>query len=328
MNKSVLALIVLASLAAAAAAQTAQAPLDVFLEQRVAEELTADGTMLSRLGVALDIEAVGDKLLVSLVDPATRRVVASTKVDRVPTDREAAVAAITQVAANLVAQLGTAPVAVPTQSTALADLKRHTDAEYRYRQEMVTFEREFAISGNKDGVSTRRWTVPVKGELKRPLEGRDFYLAVDRPDLAAQYSARSRRIWYGLLGGAAVGIGGLAVIGNASDLGGASECDYSAPSYNQCEADNDRRERPFALLGGGMMLAGAVGMIVGGYYVFNRHPVAVSEWYDLAAQHNANVRRKYGLTAERRARRQSTGTIVVAPYALGDGGGLSVAGRF
>jgi hypothetical protein len=79
MNKALATFFVLACAAASARAQgDAQPALDVFLEQRVAEELAADGTLLSRLGVALDVEIVGDKLIVSLVDAATRRTVAST----------------------------------------------------------------------------------------------------------------------------------------------------------------------------------------------------------------------------------------------------------
>src|SRR5512144_2938416 len=105
MNKSLLAAILPASAVAPVAAQEATVPIDVFLEQRVAEELAADGTILSRLGVALDVELVGEKAVVSLVDPATRRAVSSTKVDSLPADREAAVATVVQVVANMTTQL-------------------------------------------------------------------------------------------------------------------------------------------------------------------------------------------------------------------------------
>src|SRR5689334_1870732 len=184
MNKSLIVAFVLTSATAPAAAQlvtgqqpTAQqatVPLDVFLEQRVAEELAADGTILSRLGVALDVEAVGDKLLVSLVDPATRRAVASTKVDSVPADREAAVAAVTQVAANLAAQLGhnaqPAAAAAATAVKQVMDEERADRAkEYRYRQEAISFGNEIAVFSDGKTTSVRRETVAYQGDMHRRL---------------------------------------------------------------------------------------------------------------------------------------------------------------
>lgn len=330
MNKSVLALIVLASLATPAAAQ---APLDVFLEQRVADELASDGTPLSRLGVVLEIEAVGDKLLVSLVDAATHRAVASTKVESVPADREAAVAALTQVAANLVAQVGTRGDAVAPAVDVADALARHSNAEYRYRQEMVTFERGVSVSttaqpanngtsGVMVGTTVAHYMQPVLGELKRPLGGRDFYLAVDRPDLADKYSSRRRRTLIGMLGGSATAVLGLYVFATNAD----SSCDPSQAAYDQCKSDFDHTHRPFMWLGGALMVGGAIGFIGGTYYLFRPHPVSVSEWYDLAEQHNASLRRKYGLGA--RASRTSKRSLVVAPYLAGAGGGFAVAGRF
>ena len=301
MNKSVIVIFALLGAATAAAAQpNAQLALDAFLEQRVPDELAADGTLLSRLGIALDVETVGDKLIVSLVDPVTRRVIASTKVDTVPADREAAVALITQVAASLVAQVGVARAdtiasgETASAASAVAELKRHSDAEYQYRQEMVTFERGYGVSGDKNGVRSYTYTQPVLGELRKPLRGRDIYLALGRPDLAQQYSRRKRRGWIGLFGGPVVGLAGVAVVAVA----------------------DENHNTPLGVTGGVMALAGVVGLVGGLYYLWNPHPVDDSEWYDLAQTHNANVRRKYGLS------------VGVAPYARPDGGGLAVGGRF
>ena len=93
------------------------APLAAFLEARVPDELAAEGLVLSRRNLALQIEPVGDKLLVSLIDLVTGRVVASTKLDNPPRDREAAVASVTQVAAALVTQYSGTPA--PSQTTAI-----------------------------------------------------------------------------------------------------------------------------------------------------------------------------------------------------------------
>jgi hypothetical protein len=300
MNKTVIAIFIAAS-ATAAAAPGAELSLDAFLEQRVPDELAADGTLLSRIGIALDVETVADKVIVSLVDPATRRVIASTKVDQVPVDREAAVAQVTQVAANLVAQLSggvrvdikvTGDTGVPANP--VDELKRHGDAEYRYRQEMVTFERGWGISGDKNRVSSYTYTQPVLGELKRPLRGCEFYLAVDRPDLASEYSKRRRRGWIGALGGPLVTASGVIALAIGDDASNA----------------------PLQITGGVMTVAGVVGFFGGLWYLWHSHPVDESEWYGLAQHHNATVRRKYGLS------------VGVAPYAHADGGGLSFAGSF
>ncbi len=83
---------------------TPSGQLESFLEQRVADELASEGILLSRLGVTLSFEAVGSRYIVSLEDLGTKRVVASTKIDALPDDREAALAFSVPVVANMVAQ--------------------------------------------------------------------------------------------------------------------------------------------------------------------------------------------------------------------------------
>src|SRR5690606_39358477 len=104
MKHAVLAVLVILGLTVRAHAEDPP-PIDQFLEQRVPKELATDGVLLSRLGVHLDVELIGDKLLVSLVEDSTNRATASTKIDAIPPDREAAVATVTQVAATLATQL-------------------------------------------------------------------------------------------------------------------------------------------------------------------------------------------------------------------------------
>ncbi|MBL8619680.1 MAG: hypothetical protein JNK64_00220 [Myxococcales bacterium] len=110
---------VLAALLAAPAIATAQpaapappaapaSPREAFLEQRVIEELAADGIVLARLDVVLALTPDGDALVIALVDPATGQARASTRLPQVPTDRDAAVATVTQVAATLATQVAAA----------------------------------------------------------------------------------------------------------------------------------------------------------------------------------------------------------------------------
>src|SRR5688572_20683804 len=91
------------AIAAPAWAQPATpSDLDGFLEQRVPEELAADGLLLAQHGVVLDVETIGARLLVTLVDRTTGAARASTRLDALPTDREAAVASVVQLVTSLI----------------------------------------------------------------------------------------------------------------------------------------------------------------------------------------------------------------------------------
>jgi hypothetical protein len=333
MNKSLAVVLAFASLAAPAAAGTV--PLDVFLEQRVAEELAADGTILSRLGVALEIEAVGDKLIVSLVDPATRRAVASTKLDSVPADREAAVAAVVQVTANLTAQIANQPAAASADANlvvaALRDDRREQrardDAEYKFRQEAISFGSELAMWSNGKTTAVGSITVAYQGDMKRRLKATEFYNLVGRADLAESYDRRVAIGWTGIIGGGVASLAGAYLY--AEHAFGISDCDFSSPNYDACEADFEAQGAPYKTAGMVLMGGGLVAMFVGMYYWYNRNPVDESEVYSLAAEHNSKLRTKYGLpTASLRKPRKSDHSFAVTPALLGDGGGLSVMGRF
>lgn len=338
MNKSLLALIVIGSLSSPLAAQpAATVSIDVFLEQRVAEELAADGTILSRLGVALDVEVVGDKLIVSLVDPATRRAVASTKVDTIPADREAAVAAVTQVAANLASQLSAnaSPAAAAVKAVLTderAERAARDQAEYKYRQEAITFGNEIGVQTDGKTTTTTRTLVAYQGEEHRRLAGSDIYEALGRDDLAQRYTNRATVGWVGLFGGGAVSMVGMFVLIANVPGGGADACydgTTGATAFDACSTAWDHDHRPYVYVGGALMTGGLVGMLVGVYYYYHRHPIDESEIYDLANQHNQGLRQKYGLpVSERRRARTQEPSLVVSPYMFGDSGGLSVAGRF
>jgi len=287
-----------------AAAIPAEVPLDVFLEQRVAEELAADGTILSRLGVALDVELVGPQVLVSLVDPATRRAVASTKLDGLPPDREAAVASVVQVAANLAAQLTVR--ATPESagvSAALAEDRRlrqeREDAEARFRQEAVWFGDSPVMFWSGDYLVSGTASHIYMGEEGRRLSPKEYYKLIGRPDLVEalhRRNASGKRL--------AIGGGILYVAGITLGAIGAS-------------ADRDEVTRGVVGITGGIgaICVGTILVSVGLYRAFTP-PISTAEAQDLGRAHNRKLREKYGLP------------VAVSPYVDASGGGLSVAGRF
>ena len=148
MKLAVLTLVLMTSIAAAAP------DLAGLLEQRVPQELATEGVVLGRLGVVLEIEIVGERCVVSLVDPTTHRASASTKIDALPADTEAAVALVTQVAANLAAQLVARPPAA-------APVDAQTDdrvAEQRYQALALGFGDEILVGGTDGNVGSTRTT--------------------------------------------------------------------------------------------------------------------------------------------------------------------------
>ncbi|MGE3454194.1 MAG: hypothetical protein AB7O24_03690 [Kofleriaceae bacterium] len=82
-----------------------RSPTIAFLEQRVVEELAAEGVMLKQRNLALRIEQAGRGVLVSILDATTGQEQTWARVAGLPADREAGVAAVTHVAADLVSKL-------------------------------------------------------------------------------------------------------------------------------------------------------------------------------------------------------------------------------
>ena len=313
-----------------------EVPLDVFLEQRVAEELAADGTILSRLGVALDIELVGPKVLVRLVDPATRRAVASTDVDAIPVDREAAVASVTQVAANLAAQVSVRATPEATAvSAALAEDRRLREeraaAEARFRQEAISFGDDTVVSGGGWSgtwfVSTQRNWVAYRGEERLRLSPVEFYRYVGRSDLAEAYNRRKRSGVYLMVAGGLTLLAGMAVTlvpefmtfedpntcPPDDPFDPFDNCYYVGPDVHELR---DRQRATYRPIGLGVMTLGGVVAVIGAFRFGRANPVGEREAQELGRAHNRKLRQKYGLP------------VAVSPYVDASGGGLSVAGRF
>ena len=78
-----------------------------------------------------------------------------------------------------------------------------TTPDELYQQRFVWFYDTVVISG----MSTRNWR-PYRGRYRAPLDGADFYRAIERPDLASRYRVRRAvRVSLYVSGFAALGVG-------------------------------------------------------------------------------------------------------------------------
>jgi hypothetical protein len=316
----------------------AQAPGQVepasapFLEKRVPEELAIEGVVLSRRNLALQVEQLGDKWLVSLLDLTTGRVAASTKVDALPADREAAVATMTHVVSDLAAQIvGRAepppppPVAAPPPPPAPAfDERAERDqreiAELKFRRQAIRFGNTLlvAATGNAVSVSTK-WSVH-RGELDQELEPEEFYTLVDRPELGEAYASRRKL----MIAGYVVGIGAMAA-GTLLAFTQQKECfGQSGPAHSMCTHDNTQSFLTALGAGYGISL---VGILVGLWYQAHAHPITENEAKGLADVYNQGLRRELGLPVVRRE--PLLRDLKLTPFvAHSDTGGLALSGRF
>lgn len=327
---------VFAALLGAAPLASAQ-PADSFLEQRVVEALAADGVVLSRLELTLDVEQIGGKALVSLVEPTTGRSVASTKIDELPADGDAAVASLALVTRGLVDQVvATRPAVEAPPPVAPPPARAHDDAEaraareqaeLRFRRESVRFGDDLVVSGHNGNVSVSRAWVAVRGDSNQRLSPREFYQLMGRPELADKYQARRN------LGT------GLAVAGTVMIVGSLGYSIYSAATQEDCsspDASADCFERNGEQFSRGTtigIVGGAAGILVAGigvYQMRRAHPVSENEAKQLADQYNEELRRDLGLPTLGRALRPRVRDVRFAPTidpATG-GGGLALSGRF
>lgn len=323
MKPAALALASVLAIAARASAQPASdapatAHLPAFLEQRVVEELISDGILLSRLGVTLEIALVGDIAIVSLIDAATGRARASTKIDHLPADRDAAVASTTQVAASLVDQLGPRKEAPAPETLAKAlaehrakereERQQSAVAEARYRESALGFSEEVTMFvASRDGTitavdRTRRWTA-FQGEQRIELEPHEFYELVQRGDLIEAYDRRRAiRNVTAVVGGAMSTLSTYLIL--TSDFGD-----------------------PGMKVGIALGLGAVVPLTISGWYWARPHPITETQAKVLATKYNGWLRRSLGLPSAARDRGVLR-EVAWAPYATPDGAGIALGGRF
>ncbi len=308
-----------------------------FLEKRVPEELATEGVVLSRRNLGLQIEQLGDKWLVSVVDLTTGRVAASTKVDVLPADREAAVATMTHVVAELAAQVvghgeppapATPPAATPPP-VVIDDRAERTQreiADLKFQRQAIRFSSTYLVTGGGlVPVSGERNWKTFQGELGQELKPLKFYEAVGRPDLAASY----RRRRGAMIGGyVAAGIGYIiagaftyAIVTNPKDC----SIDLPDDEFQRCLDDDSALNRRLWGMGIGLGIS-VVGLSVAIYYAVNRQPIDKNDAAELADRYNQALRGRLGLPVV--MHRPLLRDLRLAPYVNGNQGGLALSARF
>jgi hypothetical protein len=351
---------VLASAVAATAVHApiaaAQAPGQVvgeatsapFLEKRVPDELATEGVVLSRQGLSLQVEQIGNRWLVSLVDLNTGRVAASTKVDNLPPDREAAVAMMTHVVADLATQVivreppppaQAAPPAPPIPPTPPVDLNKqvrdaeraereaHERAELKFNRHSLRFDATYEIvSYGQGGYGLSRQLVAYQGDLNEVLDVKDFYTQVGRLDLYSQYQNRRRAmIGFYVAAGIAAAVS-LVFFTQMFSSGGSCDSAQSDCIDQQLkqEDDNFKTYGTLTLVAGGVA-AGA--WLIGLWYHFHPHPITENEAKSLADVYNQHLRQQLGLPVVSRSE-PILRDLKLAPYASGSGAGIGLSAQF
>ena len=159
------------------------------------------------------------------------------------------------------------PVAPPAPVSA-------SDAQQHYEERFIGFPEVLTLAGTP---SLIRWVQPYEGKYQKPLVGDAFYRKIQRPDLVEAYqNKQGTRMALGVMGGGAT-VGGMVLMFSALFD---SEAHYARIP-----------------VGGVVMTAGLVGMLVGAY--LNPHPVEPSEARRLADAYNQKLRGELGLSGER-----------------------------
>jgi hypothetical protein len=340
-----LAWVVVMGLARSAGAQPpgeTEPTIAAFLERRVPDELATEGVVLSRRNLGLHVEQLADKWLVSLVDLTTGRVAASTKVDVLPADREAAVAVMTHVVADLVAQIvgrtelppAPAPVAAPPVSPTVEQILREQHAEREQRDEReqraavdLAYKRrlirlsetyDLTASPSEDG-SRLRWAA-YRGKPTEQLDPLTFYREVGRPDLADEYVTRKQLMIGGFV------VAGLAFVGSyvllfyelTKDFSNQADC---IEMNSNCNTDGASYVPPVLAFG-----VGAIAVGTGIYYATHRQPISENDARALADAYN---QRLHGMPAAPPASRSSLlHDVHMIPYAARHTTGLVLGARF
>jgi hypothetical protein len=300
-------------------------PKTSLLEKRVTEELAAEGTVLSRNGWTLTLEPSGDELRVSIAELSTGHVLASRTIDRVPSDREAAVAAITQVAGELSVQLAEAS-SPPAPAPAPAPAPSHELADLEYERHAIRFGNERHARGLFGA---------YRGEVAYHLTPDDFYAEVGRPDLADEYHhRRTTAIVAGVVGVAGLGAAIWLLYEGRDVIPAGTWVENPVTPYGGNPNDWPKSGGPMPEDHTGLKAAGAIvgcaGLVaigVGLWFAGHEQPVSEDEAKDLADAHNQELRHQLGLPVVSR-REPHVRHMMIAPYASTGGGGLVLGGQF
>lgn len=295
------------------------------LAQQVERELSSIGAAPSRYDLRLELRPVATRWLVSLVG-ADGAVVASTRTEALPADREAAVAILTQIVADLevvaieARQRAKPPESAPPASAPPASASRlrpdgdeqdPATAERAFRLAALRFAARYDVDAVNGKVIVNRAWVVFRGDPGSPLEPSEFYRRVGRDDLAQAYTRRRG------LKIASYALGGIALAAT-----------FAMWALTIHGFDRDRPdEQPDLLLP--ILLAGGVSAagIVGGIYLErNPHPIDELDARELADRYNQRLRWVLGLPPL--ARRTPDRDIALTPFFAGRVGGLVLRARF
>jgi hypothetical protein len=325
-------LALLAALSSAAAAQAPQPPEPVtaaLLEQRVADELASEGVVLSSHGLHLQVKQVGSKWLVSLVEISTGRPTTSTRVDQLPADRDAAVAVMTDVVANLVAHALDAgppvpdappsppPATPPPPAPAPAapqSAPRPSPAELVYQRQALRFAALYDVDDARGTPSVRRRWLVFQGDPGQVLSTEEFYRMLGRDDLVSESS--SRHAWM-VAGCTTAGLGLL----TAAVLGVAS-LDQRCNSPGCSGSQQDVLVPLLVSLG-----VSVTGIAIALHFEGNPQPLDEANAKALADAYNQRLREKLGLPP-RVTHRARIRDVTLTPYVAAGDGGVVLRARF
>jgi len=289
--------ILLAALAGTAVAQAVQPREPVtaaLLEQRVPEELEVEGVVLSSHGLRLQVKQVARKWLVSLVEIATGRQIASTSTEQLSVDRDAAVAAMTNVVATLLRQAtkggqrpspaspGAPPAPDRPPEPAPHDeraAERQRQAEVAYQQRSLRFAAMYeAHEFHGMPFVQRRWLV-LRGITDQELTPLELYHVLERDDLVHEYNRRHQLMVrsYIVSGLSLVSAGVFGILAITTD----SFC-------NQCSLTQQDLLLPFWISCG----LSVAGLAFGAYYHVHRYPIDEQDAKALANAYNQRLRRE------------------------------------
>jgi hypothetical protein len=299
-----------------------------FLESRVVQQLAASQIVLERLGLVLHLEQAGNSWLVSLVDLATRRVAASSEVEALPADRDAAVSAIAQVVAQLAAQVvdhtdpapRVRPPALPGPTDAQISRARRALAELKFNRRSIRFEPSDRDERSGSTARLPDW-VFLRGELDQPLDPPAFYRLVSRDDLAWAYGRRrGLKIGGFVLASTSLVVAGVLFGGNDTPF-----CDYelTPDGHGRCL----RTHHPSLIGAAGAMLGiGVTSALIGFYFAARSQPISEDDARALADAYNQRLRRRIGLpVAPRHALLRD---VTLTPYVAGRDAGAVLGARF
>jgi hypothetical protein len=297
---SILLVLVCAGTAAAQSAPPAEPGTAQTLEAQVGEALAARGVALSRHNLKLRLEVAGPRLTASLVE-AGGHVAATTRVEPLPDEPAAAVAAATQAVIDLDTQVS------------------QRVNEFKFQLMAMRFAPNYVADARLDRAG-QQWQV-FRGRRSQELESPEFYQLVGRDDLAAAYTRR-HYLMYGafITGGVAFATAAALTIINESDYEPCNMID--GPGGLTCVNQQHHSLAPaLVALGVGLVAVG-----VGTYLYRSPQPIDEDDAKALADAYNKQLRGKLGLGAVADAPRLRD--VTVAPYAGSAGSGVAIAARF